>query len=220
MSGAEAERNIFFGGRLRDALQRSQLRRKRTLRRLGALALLPVLLSQSFWLGHKPGVYAWLTGTGAALICIAILGRTWCLLYISGHKKRALVTVGPYSVVRNPMYTFSVLGALGVGAQFGSIVFAATFAMIALLMLSRIVRDEEHFLAGQFPTEFPVYAQRVHRFLPRPFAWQDADKMLVSPRLVMRTFLETSLFLLAIPAADALIALQRRGFLDVWFVVP
>src|SRR6187399_1591484 len=63
--------------------------------------------------------------SGFFLILIAIVGRTWCSMYISGRKLAALVTDGPYSISRNPLYLFSSIAAFGVGAQFGSIVIAA-----------------------------------------------------------------------------------------------
>ena len=42
------------------------------------------------------------------MILICILGRTWATLYIGGQKQRELVTKGPYSVVRNPLYLFTL----------------------------------------------------------------------------------------------------------------
>lgn len=58
---------------------------------------------------------------GRVLIAICILGRCWCTLYIGGRKGETLVSVGPYSLCRNPLYFFSFVGAAGVGAQTGSL---------------------------------------------------------------------------------------------------
>ena len=59
--------------------------------------------------------------TGGLLILLCIAGRTWCSLYIGGHKERQLIVSGPYSITRNPLYAFSILGTVGIFAVFGSI---------------------------------------------------------------------------------------------------
>ena len=56
---------------------------------------------------------------------------TWSSLYIAGRKGRELVTVGPYSTCRNPLYFFSIVGAAGMGAQSGSLTLGLICGMIA-----------------------------------------------------------------------------------------
>ncbi|MBN8965496.1 MAG: isoprenylcysteine carboxylmethyltransferase family protein [Rhizobiales bacterium] len=64
---------------------------------------------------------------GIVAIVTCILGRTWASLYIGGRKIEQFVTNGPYSVMRNPLYFFSILGAAGAGAQLGSVIAGAVF---------------------------------------------------------------------------------------------
>jgi len=45
---------------------------------------------------------------GTLLAGVAVTGRAWSLMYISGKKNASLVTVGPYSLCRNPLYFFSI----------------------------------------------------------------------------------------------------------------
>ena len=53
--------------------------------------------------------------TGCTMVGIGTMGRVWCSLYICGYKSDSLVTSGPYSMCRNPLYLFSLLGSIGVG---------------------------------------------------------------------------------------------------------
>ena len=73
-----------------------------------------ILFSDSRWenIGLTSAV---LFFSGALLVGIATVGRLWCSLYISGYKTKQLVKTGPYSLSRNPLYFFSLLGAIGVG---------------------------------------------------------------------------------------------------------
>jgi protein-S-isoprenylcysteine O-methyltransferase Ste14 len=208
--------NRVDGAPLRD-LQR---RRKLVLLLGIALAIAPLVVTESSWRGTAPGVHWLIAVVGLILIVLCILGRTWCTLYIGGHKKRRLVVYGPYSVVRNPLYDFTIVGAAGIGALSGSILVAVLFAAFAFAVFLHVVRQEEAFLAAQFGAEFAAYAARVGRFWPRISRWQEPDELIVNPRLVRRTFLDASLFLLAVPLMALKDLLQQLGAVPVLLHLP
>src|SRR5262249_5891699 len=83
---------------------------------------------------------------GLVLMAISIIGRTWCALYIGGRKTYDLVVLGPYSVSRNPLYAFSILGAVGVGAQLGAVTPAIAAGLFAWLVFAMVVPREERLL--------------------------------------------------------------------------
>jgi protein-S-isoprenylcysteine O-methyltransferase Ste14 len=201
-------------------LQALQRKRKLVLMLGGVAWVLLMLFTQSRWRTGAPHLYLAIAGTGLVLILVSILGRTWCTLYIGGLKKRELVTAGPYSLVRNPLYVFSAMGAAGIGAQTGSALLALLFAAGALAVFQVVARHEETFLAATFPADFAAYAARVPRFWPRLSQWREADELRVKPRLVRRTFLEACLFLLALPAAQLVTSLQQLGLLPVLLDLP
>jgi protein-S-isoprenylcysteine O-methyltransferase Ste14 len=201
-------------------LQQLQRKRKQVVLAGIALWVLLLLFTESRWRVSAPHLYALIEKAGLALIAICILGRTWCTLYIGGHKKRELVTDGPYSVVRNPLYVFTSIGAAGIGAQSGSALVALLFAVASLATFHAVVRREEAFLVAAFPAEYAAYAARVPRFRPRLSAWREADELVVKPHLVRRTFLDACLFLLAVPLADLVDWLQGLGYLPILFYLP
>jgi protein-S-isoprenylcysteine O-methyltransferase Ste14 len=200
-------------------LQQLQRRRKYVLTLgIGLCVLLPTVTASSWrtW----PRVHELFEQGGLLLILLCILGRTWCTLYIGGLKKRELVRKGPYSVVRNPLYLFTFVGAAGVGAQSGSIANTLIFGAASLLIFYFVVLQEERFLAAAFPDAFAAYAARVPRFWPRLSLWEDAGELLVKPRLVHRTFLDASLFLLAVPITDLIDWGQHLGWFPVLLYLP
>lgn len=201
-------------------LQQVQRRRKHALMLGIATCIALLVLTASTWRTSDPRFYQLIEYWGVFLIVLCILGRTWCTLYIGGFKKRELISTGPYSVVRNPLYTFTVIGAAGVGAQSGGIAATLIFAVVSLLIFYVVVRQEEQFLSASFPDAFADYAARVPRFWPKFSLWRDAGELVVRPDLVRRTFLDGSLFLLAIPIADLIDWGQDLNWLRVLLHLP
>jgi protein-S-isoprenylcysteine O-methyltransferase Ste14 len=201
-------------------LQRLQRRRKQGLWMGVGACLLLMLFCESQWRQQIPTLDRFIEGFGLFLIVLCILGRTWCTLYIGGLKKRSLVTKGPYSVTRNPLYAFTVVGAAGMGAQSGSMVIAALFVAASFVIFSAVIRQEEVFLSASFPIEYANYAARVPRFFPRPSLWDDAEELLVKPRLVRQTFLDACVFLVALPLTEAIEWLHDLGWVPRLLWLP
>jgi steroid 5-alpha reductase family enzyme len=161
----------------------------------------------------NPLFYAQVEHAGILLIFIAIFGRTWSALHIGGHKKVALVETGPYSVVRNPLYVFTLIGVAGIGAQTSSLVVAGLCTSITAAVLIIVVLKEEDYLRAKFGAAFDDYARRVPRFMPSFSAYRDVEELTIRPKIVYRTFLESSLFLISIPAIDAIELARHYGWL-------
>jgi len=157
---------------------------------------------------------------GLILIIISIFGRTWCAIYLSGRENRELVTRGPYSVCRHPMYSFAIIGGVGVGAQVGSFVIGLICGFIAWLILQRFATREENVLQAEFGGLYQQYAERVPRFIPNFSLWQDVEVVEVWPRTVMLAFLDAAIFLVAIPIAEAVEYLHDIGALPAIFRLP
>lgn len=201
-------------------LRRVQWRRRLTLAvlALGVAFSLPFVCA--IWLHTNPLLYAQIEHVGILLIFIAVFGRTWCTLYIGGQKKAVLVDIGPYSVVRNPLYVFSLIGAAGIGAQTSSLVVALLCLILTAAVLGQVVLKEEAFLRDKFGPGFDAYTKRVPRFLPRFSNFRDVNELLVSPRLVARTFIESSYFLIAIPVIDLIELGREYGWFPDLFHLP
>ncbi|MEO7454222.1 MAG: isoprenylcysteine carboxylmethyltransferase family protein [Fimbriimonadales bacterium] len=157
---------------------------------------------------------------GLGLIIAAIFGRTWCTLYIGGRKKSEIVDSGPYSFSRNPLYVFSVLGALGIGMSSGSATLGVEFAVFAFAVFARAVSGEEPFLAEQHGEVYDLYKQRTPRWLSLGTTRRDAETLEVRPHLVLNTFRDACFMLLAVPLFEILGALHASGHLPTLLRLP
>lgn len=175
------------------------------------------ILGRSRWDETIHDAIEWL---GLGLIILCILGRTWCALYIGGRKTVELVDIGPYSITRNPLYVFSIIGAFGAGAQLGSFVVALAAASIAAIVFVFVVWKEEQFLLERFGAPFREYMARVPRFIPNPRLWRGVETLSVRPSRILMTFVDATLFLIAIPLAEGFEYLQAVGYLPVLFYLP
>jgi protein-S-isoprenylcysteine O-methyltransferase Ste14 len=179
-----------------------------------AIALIGCLLLfvATAWTG---GPVYWIKAAGVSLICAAIMGRLWCTLYIGGRKSDMVVTAGPYSIMRNPLYFFSAVGALGVGAQSGSIAVALILGVLCVIAFQIVIRREERFLAGQFGADYQEYLALVPRFLPNIRLFRDDPVLSVHPKRLYATFLDGLFFFAALPAFAGVEYLQQSGAIPV-----
>ena len=157
---------------------------------------------------------------GIAAIIVCILGRTWASLYIAGRKIEQFVTDGPYSVVRNPLYFFSIIGTAGAGALLGSVVAGAVFGALAWAVFYVVTLQEERVMAERYDGAFANYMASVPRFLPNPRLWHDKPTLTIMPPKILRTFADAMLFLLSVPIAEGFEQLQNSGVLPVLFRLP
>lgn len=80
---------------------------------------------------------------GLVLLAVACCGRIWSLVFVIGKKNAQLVTEGPYSAVRNPLYVFSFIGAVGFGLAAGNPTLALVVAALFAAYYRGVVRHEE-----------------------------------------------------------------------------
>jgi protein-S-isoprenylcysteine O-methyltransferase Ste14 len=96
---------------------------------------------------------------------IRTLGKQWAVTarLIEGHR---LVTEGPYSLVRNPIYTGMLGMLLATGVALRHWVELILGTVLFAIGLGIRVRSEEKLLRSAFGQEFEEYARHVPAVLP------------------------------------------------------
>ncbi len=109
-------------------------------------------------------LWIWNSGLGMALIAVGLGIRSWSAGTL--HKNKQLTTIGPYAMVRNPLYLGSFLMMYGfalIMSDWLSIAFIA--GPMTLLYYFQVLHEEKH-LASAFPAEWPTYSGQTPRFVP------------------------------------------------------
>ena len=201
-----------------NGLQVSRTRKRLRVSRMFGLSLLSLPLF---------GASAWSSSTlfGPLLFLIGVLlavtgfcGRLWCLSYVAGRKKKVLVTAGPYSLCRHPLYLFSFVGGLGLGLCTQTLSAAVLFALGFALYYPRAIRGEEAFLSDNFP-DYKEYKRRVPRFVPRWSNFAEGDGK-VSVGDFGREIVPAGSFLLLIGVFEMLDSLHAADLLPTHFLIP
>jgi protein-S-isoprenylcysteine O-methyltransferase Ste14 len=143
------------------------------------LIMVLLAVSESRW--ERTFMDAVLFLFGAVLVGAATMGRLWCSLYIAGYKEGTLITIGPYSISRNPLYFFSFVGAVGLGLATETFTFGVLFALWFALFYPAVIRGEEQRLREVHGARFADYARRVPRFFPRLSLLVEPDTYTVQP---------------------------------------
>ena len=111
--------------------------------------------------------YLLLEAVGWTCFLVGGTVRWWATLYIGGRKRMHMVSEGPYSLSRNPLYVGTFLIVLAIAFYLPSLTFAAGLLIASVFYLSVTVSAEERWLGRTFGEEYTRYCQEVPRFFPR-----------------------------------------------------
>jgi protein-S-isoprenylcysteine O-methyltransferase len=114
------------------------------------------------------GSLSYFPGLGLYLWGLFTLGRHFRASGLLGaelHHDHALITTGPFRIIRHPMYAGVLLAALGGLAIF------RTWAMVVFVPMSLVVvfraENEEKLLEQEYGEEWRSYASKVPKWFPR-----------------------------------------------------
>jgi len=106
-----------------------------------------------------------LSAIALGLSAVRTLGKQWSYTarLVEGHK---LVTEGPYSIVRHPIYTGMLGKLVATNLAFGHPIGLPIAGTVFVIGTSIRVRYEEKLLKEGFGAEFDAYSRKVPAFIP------------------------------------------------------
>ena len=162
-----------------------------------------------------------LFAVGAVLTLVGATGRTWCLVPIAGRKDKQLMTDGPYSICRNPLYLFSLIGTVGVGLATRTFTVPGVAFAAFLLYYVGVIRSEQRRLAGTHGDAFQTYVSEVNALFPsfrsyRPLT--ETEEVFVRPFL--KGLIDNGWFFVAFVGLQLLGELRVQGLFFSWWALP
>ncbi|MFZ0034144.1 MAG: isoprenylcysteine carboxylmethyltransferase family protein [Sedimentisphaerales bacterium] len=158
--------------------------------------------------------------SGLFLLTICSVGRLWSLLYISGYKKLELITEGPYSMVRHPLYVFSLIGAIGIGLASENILVLAVLVIFYLSYYPLTILVEEKKLVDKFDKGYLDYIKCTPRFIPKLSLYKGSIQYQVNADVFVKKLVFGMWFIWIFIILHIIEMLQQSGHIPVLLRVP
>jgi protein-S-isoprenylcysteine O-methyltransferase Ste14 len=143
--------------------------------------------------------------------------RWWAMLYVGGRKTTELVTTGPYSITRHPVYLGTFLLALSAAVLSQSVVFFAAVLVARMAYLGVTVPPEERKLLDRHGEEFAAYCRRVPRLLPSFGRFQSPETIEVHVRGLRTELVRTCRYVWIPLACEVLTRLRVEDWWPIRF---
>lgn len=173
--------------------------------------------------------YSWRSGSiinyamelsGLLFISIGMLGRLWASAYICGNKTNALITEGPYTIVRHPLYFFSFLGAIGIGLASQNLLVLGLIIIFFIIYYPFVMLYEERRLSAQYGIEYKKYMEKVPRFFPKFRQLNEPPIFPVHMKQYRKAFLDAGWFIVVYIILHIIVMLHIRSVLPILFRIP
>lgn len=145
---------------------------------------------------------------GYMLVVVCALGRIYTTAFLGGFKNATVIDYGPFSVVRNPLYVFSLIGITGIGLMSLHLP-VMLFAPVAIFFIYHfLVRREENYLKSSMGESYTAYCEKTPRFVPDFSRHRLPEVIPVSPKHLQRAVLDAFWWFVPFPLFELLDLIQ------------
>ena len=183
-----------------------------------AIAVL-MFLGSSVWSLTSVILEGMLYFIGICFVSIGIIGRAWCLSYIAGRKNMRLITSGPYSICRNPLYFFNSIATIGVGLCTKTFSVPLVLLLLFLIVYPVTIKFEEKKLMQRFGASYEEYCLRTPRFLPSPSSYSDSYFTTIETKPFRNGIIDLIPLLLILGLFEVFEALHKANVISTNFLI-
>ena len=128
-----------------------------------------------------------------------------------------LITAGPYSICRNPLYFFSFLGGVGVGLSTEILTIAMVILVAFGIYYPLVIGEEEKKLQALHGGDYDRYAGVTPRFWPSFSKLQEPQEYTVRPQVFRRGVLDAMIFVWIVAILEFVEALHENSIVPMLF---
>jgi protein-S-isoprenylcysteine O-methyltransferase Ste14 len=141
--------------------------------RVATILVVVVLIRLRVFSGHEAATRnPWLLGIGLVIFVLGLALAVWARVYLgrnwgvpmSEKAEPELVTTGPYSRIRHPIYTGIILGMVGTAIAVSPSWLGAVAILGGYFIFSAVI--EERTIAKLFPAAYPPYKRATKMLIP------------------------------------------------------
>lgn len=180
----------------------------------GAVVFGSSFLTVSHW-DIPVSAMASLVLAGFILSAVATLLRVWSLFYVAGYRNRTLVTLGPYSICRNPIYLATTLGGMGIALTTGTLTYPLVVGLFLWSYFNVQIGAEERRLERDFGKRFAEYRANVPRLIPNFALLNEPDEYVARPGNFRRSMGDALWFIIGLGIVQVAMLLHAANMLPV-----
>jgi hypothetical protein len=129
------------------------------------------------------------------------------------------VTYGPYSISRNPLYFFSLIGGIGVGLATKTLMIPFIIVIMFLIYYPNIIKSEEERLLNIHGEEFKRYRDKTPSFIPKPSLFHEPEEYTVNPKIFRKNIIRAIWFIWLLGIIRIIAAFHETGSLPIYFKI-
>lgn len=176
------------------------------------LAVVIVLIFRQTFMDDTPA-HEVFDMVGLFCLFVCAIGRVYATAFLGGRKNQTVVDYGPFSVVRNPLYVFSLIGITGIALMSNHIVVMLALPVAFYFLYQALIKREECFLEETFGQSYRDYKQAVPRFWPKFSNYRSPETMEVAPKLLFQAARDALLWFLPFALFELVEAAQAVNWL-------
>lgn len=192
--------------------------RMRDSRILMVIAFLIALISKPA-IEPESGLFEAFEVIGFTLLATCAIGRIYSTAFIGGAKNDKLITAGPYSMCRNPLYFYSLLGAAGIGMMSERFTIMAFLVGGFVLIYHGLISREEEFLAEKFGSDYTDFCAKTPRLMPAFSKYTCPSEVVFQSRYLNKAVKDAIWWFAAMPIFETIEYLQGHGIIKPLFTL-